>query len=207
MVKNTKTADDLVAAPGQKLGVDAVQEPNPTAPQPEPEPVKVDRSHEKIEITRGQLQGLLSRMERLETGLTIDKPKRITERVATLRFHKGKPVIGYDNVIELKDSATGRLVSWMDVETNDKKKERVGYLSFLNGDNKVSVVIKNQKAEKIVKNHGKMTAKNPDERDKTWQPFETNEEVISYRYIATVEVTEGEHSGEVFEVPSSALNQ
>lgn len=169
---------------------------------------KTNQQNEVVQITKGQLEGILAELDNLRKGQKLEKPKRVTDRVARLRFHNGKPVVWYGNVREIKDNLNGKLVSFMDIKTlKSEELEKVEYLAFLNSNNAVNVSIKEQRAEKIIESQGKTLARNPNPHfNKKFEEFEYEEEVVSYQYEATVEVLEGEHKGEIFEVPTKCLN-
>lgn len=160
-------------------------------------------------ITEGQLRGILDELKALKQGSKFERPKRVTDRVATIRYHEGSPVVWYGNVRELKDAATGKMIAYMDIKTvADDEAKTVEYLAFLNSSNSVQVQIKKQEAEQIIESQGRYTAHNPNEHfDKKWQNREVDLEVISYRYTATIEVLEGDDKGSEYEISVEALNR
>lgn len=164
---------------------------------------------EMLSISRKQLQAIIQ--EEVQKGLVggVKTPKRVTERVANLRLHDGKPVVGYGNVREIREKDTNKMVAFMDISLfGEKEPVKVNYLEFLNTPNFVQVLVKKQTAEEVVKNDGVMSAENPDPlNNKNFQSFETDMEVVSYRYTAEVEVLEGEQKGKTFTLPANCLNQ
>ena len=172
--------------------------------------------NEKVEISKIQLDALVSRLEILEKrGQGIVKPKRVTERVASLRFHEGKPVVWYGNVREKKDKDTGKLVAWMDIKLFEREEpaslQTVEYLAFLNEHNSVQVKIVSKKMTEFRESAGVITTVNPDPAKisgKSFQPQEVDAEVVRREYTSEVEVLEGPHKGELFTVvDNDALNK
>lgn len=167
--------------------------------------------NEPVVVTRAEWEGLMGQIKNLTTGASTVRAKKVTSHTATLRFHEGKPVIWYGNVKEIKEKDTGKLVAWMDIELQGvKEKLRVEYLDFLNSPNSVRVLIKEQKLKEIRQSEGIITTVNPDQAkisSKTpWTPQEVEAEIVTRKYIATVEVIEGDHKGEVFILPNDCLN-
>lgn len=166
-----------------------------------------ETKNETITLNKTQYEGLLERLGNLEKGQRQERPKLVTERTAKLRFYGDKPVIWYGNVREIKDKDTGKLVGWMDIKTIDDKTYKVEYLKFLNENVSVVVQIVNQVAEKVVEEFGTRLAVNPNPLfDKKWQEFETDDEIISYKYTAEVKVLDGPHAGETYTLSTMALN-
>lgn len=175
----------------------------------------MDNPNEPVTLTRGQLDGILAELSNLKSRGATKKPKRVTDRTATLRFHEGKPVITYGQVREVKDPTTGRMVSYMEIETKSEEgpvKATVGYLEFLNSANSYQVSIKSQKAEEVIQSLGTFQAQNPDEAKvgssaKGWRSREVENEVKTFRYIVDIEVLEGEYKGLTLTVSAEALNR
>ena len=139
------------------------------------------------------------------------KPKRVTFHHAMLRFHDGKPVIGYGNIRELLNKDTGKKVAWMDIKLEGEKDPvTVEYLEFLNSANEAKVLIKERKMKEVVRSEGQMTTVNPDpakiSSKREFTPQVVDAEVVTRKYIMTVEVLEGEHIGKVFTLPEDCLN-
>lgn len=164
-----------------------------------------------VQIPRAEWESLKADIEKIKTGRQFQKPKKVTEHFANIRFHDGKPVVWYGNVHEVKDKLTGKLVAYMDIKLDGEEgTERVEYLAFLNTPNSVKVEIKKQEAQQIVTSLGVRRAVNLDEAKISGQKFaarEYEDEVVSYEYTATIEVIDGEHKGETYIVPSNCLNQ
>src|SRR3990167_4020486 len=90
------------------------------------------KQSETITLTRAQLEAIVD--ERVQKGLTggVKPLKRVTERIATLRVFKGKPVVWYGNVKQ-KRNEDGDAVAFMDIKLFDQEKSvTVNYLEFLN---------------------------------------------------------------------------
>ena len=174
-----------------------------------------ENKNEMVTMTKGQLKGLLDRVENLERGQKHERPKRVTEHFATMRIHEGKPVIWFGNVKEKWDDKLDKLVAWMDIKLEGQDKPvTVEYLEFLNSPTSVRVEIKSQKAEEIreLPKIGQTTAfENPDQGNwtgkfKSWQGGQ-DLEVVSFKYQAEIEILEGELVGKTFSIPSNCLNQ
>lgn len=170
------------------------------------QPIKA-QGVETVTITKGQLDGLLARLENLEVGRGIKKPKRVTEHEAYLRFYKEKPVVKLSNHKEMCDNF-GKIRGFVDLTLLGADKPEIAeYLPFLNESNQVKVKILSQKAEEVVITQGKTRAQNPDPlNDKKFESGEIDLEVTSYQYTAEVEVIEGEHMGEKYTLDTRALN-
>ena len=190
-------------------------------PQIETGPKVVNDDAEPVTLTKGQLKGILSELDSLKNRGMIQKPKRVTEHYARLRYHEGKPVVWYGNVREKKDHDSGKFVTWMDIKLfEDPKAIPVLYLDFLNSrndyaNNAVQVAIKKQEVEEKIESLGRRQAENPNPAtdpstgrplDSNWRPFEVEMEVTSREYTATIEVLEGSDRGKTFVLPSSCLN-
>lgn len=178
----------------------------------EKENKQLNTEGESVQITKTQLSGLLDRIESLEKGSRFEKPKRVTERIARLRFHKDKPVVWYGNVREKRDAETEKMVAYMDIKLYEQdKKETVKYLDFLNEANQYSVIKKSTEMKEFVESYGTFVPENPNPADesftKRWSPGETEEEVIRREYVSVVEVLGGPHKGQVYTVvDNDALN-
>lgn len=174
----------------------------------EKEPTKAASQEEMVTISKGQLDGLMQRLESLEVGRGIKKPKRVTEHFARVRFHDGKPVVKYDGYKEKEED--GKRVAYINIHLYETKEPiTVKYLEFLNSNNSVEVKIVKQEATEVVQNEGKIRTRNPDEAKISSKNFESSEidlEVTSYIYMVTVEVLEGETAGKQYTFDSSALN-
>lgn len=163
-----------------------------------------------VTMTEEQFQGLMQRIESVEIGKGIRKPKRVTEREATVRFYEGKPVIKYSNFKEKLEE--GKRVGYIDITLyGEDKPVTVQYLNFLNNENNVvKVKILSQKAEEITEVQGKVRSRNPDEAGisskSPWQSNEVDLEVISYKYQVEVEVLDGEFKGQKYTFDAAALN-
>ena len=172
--------------------------------------IKNDNSPDSqpVTITRGQLDGILAELANLKKGQRFEKPKRVTEHTAYVRYEDDKPVVKYGQVKERKDQSTGKMVAYMNVIlAGVKEPKEVEYLAFLNSANQTQVKIISQNREECREVNGVMTAQNPDPHsNKSFQPREIELEVISRKYTATVEVLEGAHKGERFDISTSALN-
>ena len=165
--------------------------------------------------------------EEVQKGLMagFQPPKRVSDRIATLRFYKGKPVVWYGNVRELKTKDDDERVSYMDIKLyGEEKVLTIKYLDFLNKEKEYSeevesyeVSIKSQKVEEIYKSYGRRMAENPNPArdpatgqplgDRGWQSKEIEMEVVGYKYTAVVEVNDGPHKGEEFTLSTACLNQ
>ena len=174
-------------------------------------PVGIAETNEElITLTKSQLEGIMADLDSLKKSQTSVKPKRSTERVATLRFHDDKPVVWYGEVKEVWNSERHKNIAYLDFKVEGNNKPiNVEYLKFLNSDNKVNVKIKSQSVEEITQSEGVMTTRNPDQAKiatKNWESREMDAEIITRIYTVTVEVMEGPHSGEVYTVPAKSLN-
>jgi len=172
----------------------------------------VSISEEMVKITKTDLNNLFDRLESLERGSRFEKPKRVTERIAKLRFHKDKPVIWYGNVREKRDAETEKMVAYMDIKLYEQdKKETVEYLGFLNSPNQYKVVKKSTDMREFTESFGTFIPENPNPADesfsKRWSTQETEEEVIRREYVSVVEVLDGPYKGQVYTViDNDALN-
>lgn len=173
--------------------------------------------NETITITRGQFDALVEKVNKLEQrGQGVVKPKKVTERVARLRFDEDKPVIWYGNVREKKDKDTGKLVAWMDIKLFAGLDippilKTVEYLYFLNDSNSVKVKILSKKMIEYRESQGVIRTINPDEAKiagKNFQSQEIDAETVRREYTSEIEVLEGSHLGEKFTViDNDALNK
>lgn len=158
-----------------------------------------------VTITTQQWQEVLNRLARAEQRGVVEKPKRITEHTATLRFCNDKAVVGFDNFREVMEE--GRRIGYFDLTLEDGEVLTVPYLEFLNEGNGEKVKIVSQKAHEQVKSFGTVRAINPDPKNqKTWDGGMIDLEVTTVTYQAEVEVIEGPHAGKKISVPTAALN-
>lgn len=161
-----------------------------------------------VTVTKAQWDEVMSQLAQLRQQGKVEKPKRVTDRVATLRFYEGKAIIGASEVAErLID---GRLTGFVTLKLEDGEEVEMlyrDYVRFLNGSMGEKVKIIDQKATEHVKSYGKVRAINPDPVNvKTWDGGVIDLEVTSVSYLANVEVLEGEHAGQQYTVPTSVLN-
>lgn len=168
---------------------------------------------EMVQVPKAQLEGLLGRLESLENKGKTQKPKRVTERVALLRVHEGKPVVAYKNVRDVFEAEKNKNVSYMDIYVLDEAEiagpVKVNYLKFLNDTNSVQVQIEKQDVEEKTVSQGVVKAQNPDPAkvtSKIWDSREIDLEVTQREYVATIKVLEGDLKDKVFRVPADALN-
>ncbi len=156
-------------------------------------------------ITKGQWEALLHEVANLRSGTKVEKPKRVTDHTATLRFYGDKPVVKFSNFQE--PLVDGRRVGFVDLTLEDGEVVAVEYLAFLNEGNGEKVKIISQKATESVKNYGTVRAVNPDPKNqKTWDGGMIDLEVTSVSYQAEVEVIDGPHEGKKYSVPTTCLN-
>ncbi len=166
----------------------------------------VQEKSETITITRDQLKAFVQDEVAKAIGSKIEKPKRVTDRVAVIRIHEGKPVVSLNKVRErLVD---GRQVAFCKIQTLGSPEEiEVGYLDFLNEAEKANVKILSQKATESVKSYGTIKAINPDPMNiKEWNGGNVDLEVTSVQYQAEIEVIDGDLAGQKYSVPTSCLN-
>ena len=164
--------------------------------------------NEMVQVPKEQWEGILADVAKLKKGPIYERPRRVTERIARLRFFKGKPVIWYGNVREIRNEKLGKFIAFMDIKVfGSKELIEVEYIKFLNERNWCEVLIKEQRAEEIIERKGRKRTINPDPVfNRKFQQIEVEDEVVSFEYEADVEVLEGEFKGEVFTVPASCLN-
>ena len=87
---------------------------------------------EMVQIPKSQLEGILADIEKLKKGPVYEKPRRVTERIARLRFFNGKPVVWYGNVREIRNDKLGKFIAFMDIKVlGVKDLIEVEYLKFL----------------------------------------------------------------------------
>lgn len=163
-------------------------------------------TQETITITKDQLSAFVQDEVAKALGAKIEKPKRVTEHTAYIRFFEDQPVVGLANVRErLLD---GKKVGFVDLNLLDGSVRNVEYLNFLNESERETVSIIKQNAKQHVKNYGTVRAINPDPyNQKTWNGGMIDLEVTSYTYQADVEViSDGKRKGEKYSVSTEALN-
>ena len=182
--------------------------PTPPTPEPAPEPKESDI----VTLTKGQLDGLLARIEAMENRGAVKRPKRVTEHTATIRFYKGQPIIKYENVRDKKDHDLDKMVSYWDVTTYDGEKHTLKHGEFLKSEgefagNTFPVLIKKNTSEEIIEYQGTRRTTNPDEiHNKHFQSREIEMEVTTDIYTSEIEVLSGPDKGKTFTVPTFALN-
>lgn len=170
----------------------------------------INLQEETTTLPTAQLEGILARLNKLEEKNKPVSAKRVTERIARLRFHEGKPVNKYKNYHEKRDMMTGHDIAYMDIYLlgSDTPIE-VLYLDFLTKPNYAQVLIKAQRVQESVESGGKITSENPDPHKvsgATYNPHAVDLEVVSEHRELTVEVLEGEFAGQTFVVSDEALN-
>ena len=171
--------------------------------------VKPAATEPTVTMTRSQLEALID--EKIKNRSVPEKPKRVTDRIARVRFHEENPVISYSNVREKKDPDTAKQVWWMDIETLDKDgkitKFDVPYLGFLNTPNSVTVQIKRTELEVVETSEGRLNTVNPNPKDdKKFHGQEVDASVVTEKQTMTVIVLDGEYKGREFSISSDALN-
>ncbi len=148
---------------------------------------------------------------------TQEKPKRVTERFAKVRFYKDKLVRKYDNVSERRNDM-GRLVAYMDITLDGvEAPERVEYLNFLDKTRQYNALIKKVHYEEQViiedPNHtgGTFKTVNSDEAGierKNFQPIIVDAEVTKKVKTSDIEILDGPYAGQTFTViDNDCLNQ
>jgi len=168
---------------------------------------------ENISIPKEQLDGLLARLDKLESANKgYERAKRVTDRVANVRFHNGMPVIGYGNYKEIKDKETLKFVGYIDLTLLDVKSDKtsvetVPYLEFLKQSNFSLVQIIKQTPNERVISHGFGTTINPNPHfDRKFESGPVEYLETKVEYVSDVEVLEGEFKGLKFSIPNNALN-
>ena len=137
------------------------------------------------------------------------KAKRVTESIATVRFHNDKLVIWYGNHFEELD-ARNKLVGYMDIKLDGEEElVRVNHLNFLNTAPKYNVLIKKVTIVEQVKvddpnrTGGTFTTVNPDEGHLERKNFNPRVEVAEVRRKnkeSDIEVLEGPFKGQTYHV-------
>lgn len=164
--------------------------------------------NETITMTRSQLEGIVAEM--IAKSGSPKKPQRVTDHVATLRFHEGRPVVQYGQVREVKEN--GEKVAYMNINVQEDgefvaEPIKVRYIDFLNDSNFSKVQILKQHAEKKEISHGEFHTQNANEvYDKKFQSELAEDLEVRYIYTCDVEVLEGDLKGKKFTVPATALN-
>lgn len=168
-------------------------------------PEKVVQPTETLTMTRAQLEAIID--DKIKNRGVPQKPKRVTDRVARMRVHNGKVVIGYGNVKERMDMNVGKPVAWMDITLEDNSVVTVPYLDFLNSPNSVQVQIKLMSVEEVVTSEGYLKTQNPNPKDiKNWSSAEIEAAVTSEKRTVTVIILDGDLKGKELVVDSNALN-
>lgn len=177
--------------------------------KPKKEEVKVEEvkapSAETITLTKGQLEAMID--DRIKNKGVPEKPRRVTDRTARLRFHNGQAVVKYANVREKLDVSTGRPLAWMDITLEDGSVHTVPYLEFLNSQNSALVQIKRMQVEEVVVSEGSLRTQNPNPKDiKNWSGSEIEAVVTHENRVMEVVVLDGEYKGREIKVDGNALN-
>ena len=160
---------------------------------------------DEIRISKAQLDAVVAdAVKKALAGRTSEKPKRITDRIVKVRFYKDKLVRSYGNVDEQRDTATGKLVAYMDVTLDDQvKPERVKYLEFLDKTPQYRALVKKISFDEIVESEGEIQTKNPDEakiEKKNFVSRVETAEVTKRVKKSEIELMEGPFAGQTFTV-------
>ncbi len=166
-------------------------------------------SSETITISKGQLQAFVQDAVAKAMGSKVEKPSRVKEHTAVVRYLDGQPVIKIAGLKERK--VDGKNIGYINVTLLDGIVKEVEYLPFLNETERMHVKILSQKAEQHITsgNMGNTVyAENPNPYEiKNFTSREIELEVVSYTYEANVEVTtEGEYLGNKFTIDTAFLN-
>jgi len=70
----------------------------------------ITTNEEFVQVPKKEWDGLLADMAALKNKRAPQRAKRVLEHTARMRFHNGKPVVGIENIRDVKDSSNGRLV-------------------------------------------------------------------------------------------------
>lgn len=159
-----------------------------------------------VTLTKEQWVEIQNLISKYKSAFGVEKPKRVLERTASVRFHNGKPVVKVDNVRQ--EMKNGKSTMVFDIYLiDDPKPITVEYLPFLNDSEQVTVKILNQHATEQITSAGEITARNPDPAHiKDWRGDRVELEVKKITYIADVEVENGIYAGLKFQIPTLALN-
>src|SRR3990167_7285994 len=147
---------------------------------------------DNLNITKEQLDAVVADAVKkaLANRGATEKPKRVTDRIAKVRFFKDKLVRGYGNVDDKRDER-GKLVAYMDVTLDgEDKPERVEYLQFLDKTPQYRVMIKRVNIDEIIESEGEFRTVNPDEAKIDRKKVKTSD----------IEVMEGPFQGQKFTV-------
>jgi hypothetical protein len=163
-----------------------------------------------VEVSEGKLNELLERLQRLEKGAVLTRPKRVTNHTAYIRTLNGRPIVGVGQAVAEIDPITRRENLTLELtvlEEEGEKEVTVPYLAFLNEPNQVKVLIKEQKAHEKVTVTGYVNTSPTDPvNTKHFSSEEVPMEVKTITYDVTIEVLEGELKGLELTVPNDALN-
>lgn len=189
----------LVTTPTPGTGNDSNTTGN-TSPSPK---------SDTVTVSRNQLDAYIADAVAKAVGAKVDKPKRVTNHTAVVRYHNGQPVVGLGNLVERK--VEGRTIGYIKLTLLDGTVEEVEYLKFLNESERQQVSIISQKATEHVTNGNQgrtIHAENPNPYEvKNWQSTQIDLDVVSYTYKATVKVLQdGDHLDEEFEIETAYLN-
>ena len=158
-----------------------------------------------ITITESHLKALIdeSVSAAVKNRGVLLKPKRVTEREATVRFHEDKLVVGYGNVREEKDKF-GKNITYMDIQLDGQEEPvTVEYLKFLDSNNKHKVKIIKRNVEEIVYSEGTFKTVNPDQariEKKNFTARVEEAEVTNKKLTSEIEVADGQYKGQTFTV-------
>lgn len=171
--------------------------------------ISEEEKTETVTMTKAQLEAIID--DRIKNQRVPERPKRVTDRIARLRFYEDMPVTSYSNIKEKKDVDNGKLVAWMDITTlaknGETKKFTVPYLEFLNSGNSVQVQIKKVDIQVQETVEDKFSTVNPNPKDnKNWSSSEIEGAVTRETRTMDILVLEGDHKGEEYTVDSNALN-
>lgn len=165
-----------------------------------------------VQLTTEQWTEIMNRLDRAEQGSKgLQKPVRVTEHTAMVRFFNDKPVIKTSNYRERQ--VEGKWIAFFDLYLlGEDKPTNVEYIKFLNvelegaGTEKVKII--KQTATSHVKNYGQMTAVNPDPfNNKKFVGDMIDLDATSTTYVAEVEVCDDQlHAGLKFEIDTKSLN-
>ena len=163
-----------------------------------------EEKQNEIKLSREQLDAVVADAVKKALGSRgIEKPKRVTERIAKVRFHNDKLVRKYSNVEEQRDER-GKLVAYVDITLDgEEKPDRVIYLNFLDKTPQYRVLIKKTYIEEVVESEGEFRTVNPDEAKIERKNFTSSVEVAEVtkkHKKSDIEVMEGPYQGQTFTV-------
>ena len=170
-------------------------------------------SEETITLAKQDFDSLMERVVKLERGIRTTTPKRVNERVATLRFIDGKYPVSRVGLVKIQDYGLPTQHNTIDIYYVDDKGKEVkkvfNYLNFLNTPDEVDApriqvsILKQEAHERKEVQEHKRPIDPSNDRYKQ-EPIDFT--VTFVDYTLTCEILEGELKGQTITVQDNLLN-